>query len=84
MRLFKINVYPKTKNRQVIRMYLGMLRGLANSIAGFSVLSGLTNEKFYRRKKIQFIFKSESAARKFLRIGRVVLGENLEIRIVVS
>lgn len=59
-----------------------MLRGLAVKIAGYPVISGLTDVEFLRRGFSYFTFKRRSQARRFVQRGDLSVGLNLRIRIV--
>lgn len=72
--MFKFNVYPAKPGKPISRRTfdeLSMLRGLAVNIIGYRwVITGLTNDRFARRGRLQFVFSNAMQARRFLRAAR--------------
>ncbi len=63
----KINVYLKGNGlkRKEIEEVIGMLRGLANAIEGFSGVSGIYNVDAVNKDKVRFRFSSVENALRF-------------------
>lgn len=73
--MFKINVYPADPSNPTSRRTLdelSMLRGLAVNIVGYRwVITGLTNDRFASRGRLQFVFFNARQARRFCRTARI-------------
>jgi len=63
----KINVYLKGNGlkKKEIEEVIGMLRGLANAIEGFSGVSGIYNVDAVNKEKVRFHFSSVENAHRF-------------------
>jgi hypothetical protein len=63
----KINVYLRGNGlkKKEIEEVIGMLRGLANAIEGFSAVSGIYNHDAINQDKVRFRFSSVENARRF-------------------
>ena len=83
--MFKFNVYPAEPSNCITRRTLdelSMLRGLAVNIVGYRwVITGLTNDRFISRGRLQFAFSDARQARRFRRAARLT---SLRIRRVRS
>ena len=79
--MFRFNVYPVESSNPMSRRTLdelSMLRGLAVNIVGYRwVITGLTNDCFASRGRLQFVFSNAKQARRFRRAARLT---SLQIR----
>lgn len=83
--MLKFNVYPAQPSKPISRRTLdelSMLRGLAVNIIGYRwAITGLTNDRFASRGRLQFVFSNAKQARRFRRAARLT---SVRIRLVRS